>query len=117
MAAKVKPQDVTRVSQVMNYVKATDASSEEQNRKYFDWIKRHPEHHAAFFALHSQSGQAGLRSNPAQQLVVPGEPATGTLSSSPTSGSVVATSTFSEASQTLFGSTNTNVVIVPSCSA
>ncbi|TPP62652.1 CREB-binding protein 1 (SmCBP1), partial [Fasciola gigantica] len=33
MAAKAKPQDIARVSQVINYVKATGASSEEQNRK------------------------------------------------------------------------------------
>ncbi|KAA0194450.1 CREB-binding protein [Fasciolopsis buskii] len=117
MAAKAKPQDIARVSQVINYVKATGASSEEQNRKFIDWIKRHPEYHAAFFALHSQNRQAGLRANPPQRRVAAGEPVTSTLFTSPAPANVVVTSAFSDASQTLLGSTNTNVVIVPSSSA
>ncbi|VDP83905.1 unnamed protein product, partial [Echinostoma caproni] len=124
MAAKAKPQDIARVSQVINLVKATGASSEEQNRRvnwvYF-FIVDTLISLMLFFVLECLGDpfrkQAGLRAQSAQRRMAAGDPTTSTLSSSPTPGGVVVTSAFSDASQTLLGSTNANVVIVPSSSA
>ncbi|CAL8088588.1 unnamed protein product [Calicophoron daubneyi] len=122
MAAKATPQDIAHVSQVINVIKATGASSEEQNRRFIDWIKRHPEFHAAFFALHSQNKQqAGLRAQSAQRRMVTATNASSAAISSGTStvGTVVVTSALSDASQSLVGagSLSSSVVIVPSATA
>lgn len=113
MAAKAKPQDIAHVSHVIHVIKAQGASSEEQNRQFIDWIKRHPEYHAAFFALHSQNKQqAGLRALSAQKrLVASNIPST--AASAP--NAVVASSSLSDASQSLLTTStlSTGVVIVP----
>ncbi|VEL32506.1 unnamed protein product [Protopolystoma xenopodis] len=61
MAAKATPEEIAQVNQVITMIKATGASTEEQNKQFISWIKRHPEYHPAFFALHSQNKQASQR--------------------------------------------------------
>ncbi|GAA31548.2 E1A/CREB-binding protein [Clonorchis sinensis] len=109
MAARARPQDIAHVSHVIHLIKATGASSEEQNRRFIDWIKGHPEYHAAFFALHSQNKQAGLRAQTAQRRMV-----VTTIQSTAPSAPVV--STLADVSQSLLGTStlSNNVVIVPS---
>ncbi|CAH8523329.1 unnamed protein product [Schistosoma mattheei] len=107
--------EIDHVSQVISLIKATGTSSDEQNRRFIAWIKRHPEFHAAFFALHSQhKQQAELRAQANQRRVTTSGSMPGTSSLS--TSSALATSSISDASQSLLGSSGVsgNVVIVPS---
>ncbi|CAH8561742.1 unnamed protein product [Schistosoma rodhaini] len=107
--------EIDHVSQVISLIKATGTSSDEQNRRFIAWIKRHPEFHAAFFALHSQhKQQAELRAQASQRRVTTSGSMPGTSSLS--ASSAIATSSISDASQSLLGSSGVtgNVVIVPS---
>ncbi|KAK4471695.1 hypothetical protein MN116_005099 [Schistosoma mekongi] len=108
--------EIDHVSQVISLIKATGTSSDEQNRRFIAWIKRHPEFHAAFFALHSQhKQQAELRAQASQRRVTLSGGVPGTSSSSSTS-SAIATSSISDASQSLLATSGVSgsVVIVPS---
>ncbi|VDP96599.1 unnamed protein product, partial [Trichobilharzia regenti] len=117
---KPTQNEIDHVSQVISLIKATGTSSDEQNRRFIAWIKRHPEFHAAFFALHSQhKQQAELRAQTSQRRMTTSStmPGSSSLSTSfPTSVSAVVTSSISDASQSLLGSSSItgNVVIVPS---
>ncbi|CAH8549489.1 unnamed protein product [Heterobilharzia americana] len=112
--------EIDHVSQVISLIKATGTSSDEQNRRFIAWIKRHPEFHAAFFALHSQhKQQAELRAQASQRRSTTSSNMSGSSSLSasfPASVSSVVTSSISDASQSLLGSGGMtgNVVIVPS---
>ncbi|KAA3680711.1 E1A/CREB-binding protein [Paragonimus westermani] len=109
MAAKARPQDIAHVSHVIHKIKAQGVSSEEQNRQFIDWIKGHPEFHAAFFALHSQNKQqAGLRAQTAQRRMITSNPPTGP------SGTVIVSETSQNIGQNTLPS---NVVIVPPSTA
>ncbi|VDL98160.1 unnamed protein product [Schistocephalus solidus] len=76
-ASKATPQDIERVRQVLRMITTAKASTEEQNKQFVTWIRRHPEYHAAFYALRSMN-QANARSNAQQRQQAAPSSLTGT---------------------------------------